>query len=104
MHRRAHVNLKNFDIFSLLPSVSINSERESNTIMYLLCLYLSGSKILVSSTDSNKQLFNVKSVFKFLNQSKKIYIYICVWNVYLCIPYSVHKYTYIYFLKDTIII
>ena len=46
----------------MLPSVNENSERESNPMPYTLHLYLSKSSFLVSFTDPNKQLFNVKSV------------------------------------------
>ena len=44
-----------------------------------LYLYLFGSAFLVSFTEPNKQLFNVKSVFKFLNDrfsTQEIYIYL----------------------------
>ena len=51
----------------MLPSVNKNSERESNPMPLPLYLYLSGSVFLASFTDPNKQLFNVKSVFKFFN-------------------------------------
>ena len=44
-----------------------NSEQESNSMLWSLYLYLSRSAFLVSYTDLNKQLFNVRSVFKFLN-------------------------------------
>ena len=53
--------------FPMLPSVNENSERESNPMLQPLHLPYSGSAISVSFTDPNKQLFNVKSVFKFLN-------------------------------------
>ena len=53
--------------FPMLPSENENSERESNAIPQSLYLYLSRSAFLVSFIDPNKQLFNVKSVFKFLN-------------------------------------
>ena len=49
----------------MLLSVNKNSERESNLMSLPLCLYLPGSAFLVSFTDPNIQLFNVKSVFKF---------------------------------------
>ena len=45
------------------PSINENSERESNTMPQPLYFCLSGSAFLVSFTDPNKQLFNVKSVF-----------------------------------------
>ena len=51
----------------MLASGNENSERESNLMPYLLYLYLPRSAFLVSFTDPNEQLFNVKSVFKFLN-------------------------------------
>ena len=51
--------------FPTLPSDNENSERESNSMSYPLYLYLSRSSILVSFTDPNKQLLNVKSVYKF---------------------------------------
>ena len=56
----------------LNPSVNKNSERESNTMPYLLCLYLSGSALLVSTTDPNKQLFNGKSVLKSLEHGSSV--------------------------------
>ena len=48
----------------ILQPVNENTKQESNPM--LLYLYLSGSAFLVSFTDPNKQLFNVKSRFKFL--------------------------------------
>ena len=54
-------------IFPMLPSANKNSERESNHMPLPVYLYLSRSAVLVSFTDPNKQLPNVKSVFKFLN-------------------------------------
>ena len=54
--------------FPMLPSVNENPEREPNPMLWPLYLYLSGSVFLVSFTDRNNQLFNVKSVFKFLNR------------------------------------
>ena len=53
--------------FPMLPSVNEYSGRESIPMQYLLYLYLSRSAFLVSFRDPNKQLLNVKSVFKFLN-------------------------------------
>ena len=53
--------------FGMLPFVNENSEEESNPMPKLLCSYLSGSPLLVSLANPNKQLFSVKSVFKFLN-------------------------------------
>ena len=58
--------------FPMLPYENENSEQESNPIPQLLNLYLSRSAFLVSSTDLNKQLFNVKSVFNFLNHRLSI--------------------------------
>ena len=52
--------------FPKLPSVTENFEWESNPIPQQLYLYLSGSIFFVISTDPNKQLFNVRSVFKYL--------------------------------------
>ena len=54
--------------FPMLPSVIENSERESNPMPYPLYLYLYRSAILGKSTDPNKQLFNVKFVFTFLDR------------------------------------
>ena len=54
-------------VFPMLLSVNENPERESNLMPKPLYLYLSGSAFLVSFTYPNKQFFNVKSVFKFLN-------------------------------------
>ena len=53
----------------MLQSVNTNSERETNPMLSPLYLYLSRSVLLVSFTDPNKELFNVKSVFKFLNSA-----------------------------------
>ena len=47
--------------FPYLPSVNRNSKRESNPYLHLSIL-----TFLVSFTDQNKRLRNVKSVFKFL--------------------------------------
>ena len=52
--------------FPALLSVNGNSERESNAVSQLLYLSLCGSAFLVSFTDPNKQLFNVKSAIKFV--------------------------------------
>ena len=52
----------------MLPSVNKDSERESNLMPQPLHLDLARSAFLVSFIDQNKQLFNVKSMFKFLNQ------------------------------------
>ena len=51
----------------MLPSVNKSSERESNPFQLPLYLYLSGSTFVFSFTDPNKQFFNIKFVFKFLN-------------------------------------
>ena len=51
--------------FAMLPSVNENSGPESNPMPQPQHLYLSGSTFLVSFTDPKKQLFNVKSEFKF---------------------------------------
>ena len=51
----------------MLPSVNKKSERESNPMSQPLYFHLSRSTFLLSFTDPNKQLFNVKSVFKLLN-------------------------------------
>ena len=53
--------------FPKLPSVNANSERKSNPMQQPVYLYLSRSAFLVSFTEPNKQLPNVKSVFKFFN-------------------------------------
>ena len=61
----------------MLPTISENSERESNPTPQLPYLFLSGSAFLVSFTDTNKQLFNVKSLFRFRNygfSESEIYI------------------------------
>ena len=58
--------------FPMLPSVNKNSERESNPMPQPLYLYFPGSAFLVSFTDPNKQLFNVKSVFKSLNHGVSV--------------------------------
>ena len=56
----------------MLTSVNKIYERESNPKAKLLYLYLYGSAFLVSFIDLNKQLFNVKSVFKFLNHGVSV--------------------------------
>ena len=53
--------------FPMLLFLNKNSKRELNHLSGSLYLYLSGSAFLVSFTDPNKQFFNIKSVFKFLN-------------------------------------
>ena len=52
----------------MLPSVNENSEqilKESNPKWYPIYLHLSGSTFLVSFTDPNKELFNVKHSIRF---------------------------------------
>ena len=44
-----------------------NCEPEAILMPWPLCLYLSGSAFLVSFTDPNKQLIDVKFMLKFLN-------------------------------------
>ena len=61
----AHIRFKILAFFPNLPSVSENSERESNAILWPLYLYLSRLAFLVGFTNPNKQLPNVKSVYKF---------------------------------------
>ena len=56
----------------MLPSVNENSERESNPMQWPVYLYLSRLPFLVSFTDPNNQLPNVKSVFKFLNHGVSV--------------------------------
>ena len=63
----------------MLRSVNENFDQKSNPMSKPLYLYLFGSAFLVSFTEPNKQLFNVKSVFKFLNDrfsTQEIYIYL----------------------------
>ena len=67
MHKWAHISSKNIYIFPVLPCVNTNTKQESNPMPEPQYLYLPGSAFLVSYTDSNKQLFNVKPVFEFLN-------------------------------------
>ena len=55
-----------------LPPVNKKSERESNPMLQPLYLYLTGSAFLVSFTDPNKQLSNMKSVFKFLDHRSSV--------------------------------
>ena len=52
--------------YAIPPSVNGDCERESIPIFYLRYLYLSRSEFLVSFRDPDKQLTNVKSVFKSL--------------------------------------
>ena len=53
--------------FPKLPSVNKNSKQELNLMALPVYSYLSRSAFLVSFSDPNKQLTNVKSAFKFLN-------------------------------------
>ena len=65
--QRSLYQLQKNDIFPMPPSVNETFEQELNPMLRLLYLYLPGSTFLASFTDRNKQFFNVKSVFKFLN-------------------------------------
>ena len=56
----------------MLLSVNENSERESIPMPSSLYLNISGLAYLVRFTDPNKQLFNVKSVFKFRNHGLSV--------------------------------
>ena len=56
----------------MLPPANKKSERESNSISQPLYLYLTESAFLVSFTDPNKQLFNMKSVFKFIDHQSSV--------------------------------
>ena len=56
----------------MLPSINENSEGESYLMPKSAYLYLSESAFLVSSVDLNKQLFNVKSVFKSLGHVSSV--------------------------------
>ena len=79
----------------MFPSISVNSEQESNPILYSLYLHLSGSAFLVNFKDPDKQIFNVKSEFNFLTMGL------------MCNKYYIYIYTYIYiynFLWDINII
>ena len=67
--------------FRTLPSVNENYERESNPMLQSLYLYLSGSVFLVSPAYPNKKLFNVKSLFAFVNHG------FSVLEVYRFIPF-----------------
>ena len=60
----------------MVASGNENSERESNPMLQLLYLYLSRSAFVVSFTDLNKQLPNVKSVSKVFNCGPR-----CVRNI-----------------------
>ena len=53
--------------FPKFPSVNKSSEQASNPMPKPLYLYLSRSAFLVSFTNPNKELPNVKYIFKFLN-------------------------------------
>ena len=56
----------------MLPSRNENSEGESNLMPHAPYLYLSRPVLFVSFTDSNQQLHNVKSVFKFRNCASSV--------------------------------
>ena len=58
---------KIMSFFPMVPSGNENYERELTPMLQPLYLYLSRSVFLVIFTDLNKQLHNVKYVFKFLN-------------------------------------
>ena len=58
--------------FPTLPSGKEYSPRESNSMSWPKHLYLSRSAFLVSFTDPNKQLLNVKSVFEFLTRGPNV--------------------------------
>ena len=64
MRRRTIINSKNNDIFAETTLGNENFERAWNPIPEPLYAYLSGSEFLVNFKDPNKQLPNVKSVFK----------------------------------------
>ena len=59
-------------VFPMLPSVNKNSEGESDPMLQPLYLYLSVSAFSVSFTDQYKEIFNIKSVFKFLNHGVSV--------------------------------
>ena len=63
---------KAMTFFPMLLSVNENSERESIPMPSSLYLNISGLAYLVRFTDPNKQLFNVKSVFKFRNHGLSV--------------------------------
>ena len=56
----------------MLPSVNKNCEQESNSIPQPLYSYLSVSVFLVSFTDPNKQLPDIKFVFKSLDYQSSL--------------------------------
>ena len=56
----------------MLLFVIENSERESNPMPQLLYLRLSGSAFLISFTDPNKQLPNVKAMFKSFDHQSSV--------------------------------
>ena len=67
------------NIIAILPTLTLgneNSKRESNSMPQPIYLYLPRSTFLVSFTDQNKQLPNVKSVFKSIDHGRK-----CVRNI-----------------------
>ena len=57
--------LKTITVFPMLPSANENYKRELNPMLRPSYLYLSRSAFLVSYTNRNTHLFNVKYVFKF---------------------------------------
>ena len=62
------------NIIAILPTLTLgneNSKQESNSMPQPIYLYLSRSAFLVSFTDQNKQLPNVKSVFKSIDHGRK---------------------------------
>ena len=72
--------------YYMLPSANESSATESNSMLWLLYLYLSRATFLVSFIDPNKQLPNTKYEFKFLNCRLgllEIYIYIYIYIYYL---------------------
>ena len=56
----------------MLLFVIENSERESNPMPQLLYLRLSGSAFLISFTNPNKQLPNVKAMFKSFDHQSSV--------------------------------
>ena len=64
----------NRKVFTTPPNTSVNknSQRKSSPMPWLLYLHLSGSAFSVSFADPNKQLFNIKPVFKFPNHGVSV--------------------------------
>ena len=54
------------------PSINEYSEQETNPMPWPLYLYLSRSAFLVSFKNPNKQLFNLRSLFKFRNHGVSV--------------------------------